>query len=121
MKLKLNLLAIAFIISMTPLETVAADLQVHMTGLRNTKGQILVGLFNDEDKFPNKEAEFRGIIVKSTDKKASVVFKDVPEGVYAVAIIHDENMDGKSKFLGYKLISWWFGLTTEENENSLSS
>jgi len=95
MKLNLSLAVTALSALLFPPVVAAADLQVDIKGLKNKKGQILVGMFDDEKKFPNKEAEFRGLVIKPGDKKASVVFKDVPEGVYAVAIIHDENMDGK--------------------------
>ena len=102
MKIKSGTLVVAFLILMITSTSSAADLTVHIKGLNNSKGQILVGLFNDENTFPSKKAEYDGIIAKPADVKDGVVFKDVPQGTYAVAIIHDENNDGKlgTNFLG---------------------
>ena len=102
MKIKTGALVLAFFMLLIPSAVAAADLNVHIKGLRNTNGQILVGLFNHENTFPSKKAEYKGLIVKPVDVKAGGVFKDVPQGTYAVAIIHDENTDGKlgTNFLG---------------------
>lgn len=94
MKSKLSLLLAALILLWIPFAASAADLQVEIKGLRNSKGQIKVGLYQ-KDGFPDSGTEFRGVNMKPVEKKAAAVFKDVPEGTYAVGIIHDENMDGR--------------------------
>lgn len=40
--------------------------------------------------------------MKIRDTKARCSFLDIPSGTYALAVIHDENMDGKlnTNFLG---------------------
>jgi uncharacterized protein (DUF2141 family) len=46
------------------------------------------------------------VMTKIQDTKARCDFVDVPPGTYALAVIHDENMDGK---LGTN----WMGVPTE--------
>ena len=45
--------------------------------------------------FPGKGEVFAGAVVKVTDNTLSYTFKDIPFGIYAVAIYHDINSNGK--------------------------
>jgi len=92
MRLPISLL---FIILLVPLDAISGDLKISIDGLRNTKGQILIGVYNKEKKFPQKGFEFAGIVVKLTQAKSAAIFRNLPGGVYAAAVIHDENMDGE--------------------------
>ena len=94
MKLILSLVLATVFGIPVPFVAIAADLQVEIKGLRNSKGQIKVGLYQ-KNGFPDSGAEFRGVNIKPIEKKTEAVFQDVPEGTYAVGVIHDENMDGK--------------------------
>jgi len=48
-----------------PFDAISGDLEVSITGFRNTKGQILVGVHNKESNFPEKRFEFKGIVINS--------------------------------------------------------
>jgi uncharacterized protein (DUF2141 family) len=71
-----------------------------VTGIKNLEGEISIGLFSDEDNYP-KGDEFLGAFVKADDETITYTFENIPEGVYAIAIYHDENSDKKldSNFL----------------------
>ncbi len=59
---------------------------------------MLVALFNSKDGFPdNPKKKYKGITSKIKDKKSEAVFTDIPFGVYAVGILHDEDSDGEMK------------------------
>ena len=78
--------------------TGAATLTVHVTGARNAKGKIRAALFNGAEGFPNDAS--KAIQTQSADmdpqtSSAQIVFKNVPDGVYAVSVFHDENMNQK--------------------------
>jgi uncharacterized protein (DUF2141 family) len=63
--------------------------------LRNLRGNIGCRLFSSEQSFPRKT---EGTVRTSVPVTASVtrcVFKDIPPGIYAITVIHDENDNGK--------------------------
>lgn len=67
---------------------------VEIMGLRNNDGTTMVGLYNDANGFPGtpeKNSIIKGIKGTITDKKSIVEIKDMPYGVYAIAVFHDEN------------------------------
>ena len=71
-------------------------LSVTISHLRNSKGHVLISLFRDGQGFPDNGAiAFRKASLEIRDKKAAVQFPGLPAGRYAIAILHDENDDGK--------------------------
>lgn len=74
----------------------STGIKVDVTNLRSNNGFVLVSLFKDGAGFPdNSDKAFRRIKLGINDRKATVVFTDVPPGQYAIAILHDENNDQK--------------------------
>lgn len=74
-------------------------IEVSMVNFDNDKGTVQVGLYTSAEKFLNKE--FKAESSKITNKKATVVFTDVPDGVYAISCFHDEDDNGElNMFLG---------------------
>src|SRR5215470_780230 len=72
-------------------------LTVKIVGARNAKGRVGVALFQAARGFPtNASAALRTqqSAIDSRTMTAEVVFRDVPPGVYAVAVFHDENVNG---------------------------
>jgi uncharacterized protein (DUF2141 family) len=73
-------------------------LTVRVTGARNTKGKIWVNLFQDAQGFPDdpsKAIQQRSAEVDPSTMSAQVTFKDLPQGSFAVSVLHDENGNGK--------------------------
>ena len=87
----------------------AGDITVKVTGIRGAKGGVIVHLWNAADGFPmgvdKAVAEQKTAIQGDT---ATVVFKDVKPGTYAVRAIHDENGNGKldTNFMGKPKEGW---------------
>jgi uncharacterized protein (DUF2141 family) len=75
------------------------SLTVDVSELRNSKGTVLFALYNREDAFPDEHYKkyFKKLTGKIVNGKSSVTFDNLPEGKYAVNILHDENNDGKIK------------------------
>jgi len=69
------------------------NLTVQITGIKNSSGDIKIGLFNSEKSFNGKEEKFKGITVKAENKKMTWSVDDVPFGYYAVKAFHDEDQD----------------------------
>ena len=68
-------------------------LTVDTSGFRNNDGKVKVGLYNAEGKFLKET--YLGVFSEITNLKATVQFKNLPVGEYAVSIFHDENNSGK--------------------------
>jgi uncharacterized protein (DUF2141 family) len=75
------------------------SLKVEVSGIRNSAGSILFALYNREDAFPDEHYKkyFKKLTGKIVNGASSVTFENLPEGKYAVNILHDENNDGKIK------------------------
>jgi len=80
----------------------AGTLTVEVSGIKETKGMISVGLYSDKEGFPDKGKEYKGKDVEVTAGTVACTFKNIPDGTYAVAIFHDSNSNGKldKNFLG---------------------
>lgn len=72
-----------------------ATLTVNLAGFRNNEGNVKVGLYNNEGKFLKET--FLSVTTEIKALKASVQFKNLPLGEYAVSVYHDEDNDGKLK------------------------
>jgi uncharacterized protein (DUF2141 family) len=76
-----------------------AQVEVKIEGLSSDKGRVGAVLFNSADGFPkDSKKAFKSARAQIKDKKATVVFKDLPPGEYAFAVIHDENENGKMDY-----------------------
>ena len=65
-------------------------------------------LFESPDGFPDEYLRFATnvMVIKIRQAQARCDFEDIPPGTYAMAVVHDENMNGK-------LDTNWIGLPTE--------
>ena len=70
-------------------------LTVHASGLRNQKGALVCRLFASGEGFPAKPTYLAERRVKIPGTEANCEFRDIRPGVYAVALFHDENGNGK--------------------------
>ena len=89
-----------FFVSMAYAQT--GTIHVEISGINDIKGLVSIGLYSDENGFPDKGKEYKGKEVKVTGKTVVHTFKDVPFGTYAIAIFHDTNSNTKldKNFLG---------------------
>jgi len=73
------------------------DLTVHVSQLRNNTGVVQFALYNKEGSIPDEKYKKQYKIGKSTIQKnaATFVFSNLPEGTYAINILHDENRNGQ--------------------------
>ena len=74
--------------------------QIEVTGLRSARGQILACLVSNAKAFPDcsKDANARklAVPVRSGSQGPMVIdFGPMPVGTYAIALVHDENGNGR--------------------------
>ncbi len=98
----LNLPALAFAQSSCP------GIHVKIPNIKNSTGSIACGIFESAEGFPKKFlGSAKAVIIRKIQKtQAQCNFSDIPPGTYAIAVIHDENMNGE-------LDTNWFGIPTE--------
>ena len=84
------------------------DLVLEISDIRNTKGEILIALFDQSEGFPEDESKFfRADTIRGlSGTKARTMFKDLDYGQYAITLMHDENVDGKMEYS-------WIGMPQE--------
>ena len=70
---------------------------VNVTGLRSTKGDVVACLTRHEDTFPDcAGGEGAHRLTAPAGEARSLSFPRVAPGRYAVALLHDENGNGKA-------------------------
>lgn len=85
----------------------AADLDIQVTGIEKTDGNILIALY-DQNTFLKKP--LKGLRISAADKSVTGTFADLPDGEYAVSAIHDENANGRmdTNVMGIPTEKWGF-------------
>lgn len=85
-------------------------LTVALSDARNDEGRLAVALFASEADFPRQERALRGRLVPIARGRAAVTFRGLKPGVYAIAVLHDENSNSKMdfNFLGIPLEGYGF-------------
>ena len=79
-----------------PVPALSASIDLAITGLRSEKGNVLVCLSTDPDYFPDCSKDKKARKLKIAAAQAEKIkITGVKPGTYAVALIHDENANGK--------------------------
>lgn len=79
----------------------ALELTVVAEGFRNAQGLARIAVFSSAQGFPDRPTDNRyAASVKIFDGSARVRFAGLPQGDYAVSVLHDEDLDAKIK-LGF--------------------
>lgn len=96
-----SFLAIALaILASTVTVSAQHTLKVTVANIKETKGDVMVGLFDNSEHFLKKSKA--GKTVKASANEVTVEFADLAPGEYAVSVIHDLNENGEldSNFMG---------------------
>ena len=68
-------------------------INVDISGFETDKGKARIGLFNEKETFLREAnwKQFSGI----NNNNATATFTDIPDGIYAISVYHDENDNEK--------------------------
>jgi uncharacterized protein (DUF2141 family) len=69
----------------------SGKIRIEIKNIRSTDGQVMVALCNSSSDFPVVKVPFKDAKAPISGSTVEVVFDDVPYGVYAAVICHDEN------------------------------
>jgi len=73
------------------------EVVVEITDMRNTRGTVLACLTNEAERFPSCRDDAHSQRLSVPANGALVLrFRDVAPGTYAIALLHDENDNGRA-------------------------
>lgn len=78
-------------------ESPCAGIRVNVEDISNSTGTVACALFEAREGFPKEFLRYatRIMMMKVRNTQAHCNFLDIPPGEYALAVIHDENMNGE--------------------------
>ena len=79
----------------TPEKVVNVPLKVIVDNLSTNEGEIEIGVYTPQNKFPDEKDKFKKYRFKPENMKLEIELTDLKYGEYAFAIYHDENNNGK--------------------------
>ncbi len=94
MKLLLTTIAIVWAALIASPKTDSYDLTIQIDGIRNNNGYIMVALHDGSSDFPDSDP-FMAVEGEAENGSIELVIENVPEGEYAIALMHDENGNGE--------------------------
>jgi len=79
-------------------EPTGVDITVQINNLKNDNGFVLLGLHNQNTFMKTEIPALNSVQEKIKDGKIKVTFKNIPEGIYAIMVVHDENANNRMDF-----------------------
>ena len=78
-------------------ESPCPGIHVTILNIRNSVGTVACALFESPAGFPDDylRSATNIMVIKIRQAQARCDFEDIPPGTYAMAVVHDENMNGK--------------------------
>ncbi len=91
-----------------PQSSSCPGIHVQILNIRNSTGTVDCALFDAPEGFPIEvlRSATNVMVIKVRHTQARCDFEDIPPGTYALAVIHDENSNGR-------LDTNWLGIPTE--------
>ena len=75
-----------------------STLELTVTNFEENKGQLIISIFNDPESFPTEGKELKTVVVDKIISNKATVNIELPTGDYAIALLHDRNLDGVCNF-----------------------
>jgi uncharacterized protein (DUF2141 family) len=91
-----------------------STLTIHINGLHSAKGRLNVALYRDGKGFPSDPASSvasQRLEIDPQTLSATAVFANVPQGAYAVSVMHDEDLTGKMEYDAQGIPQEGYGLS----------
>jgi uncharacterized protein (DUF2141 family) len=107
-----RLLSIALLAATALAQSPCPGIHVRIPDIRNSTGTVACALFESPTGFPIEFLHYATnvMVIKVRDTRARCDFEDIPPGTYALAVVHDENMNGRldTGLLGVPLEGYGF-------------
>ncbi|WP_299245308.1 DUF2141 domain-containing protein [uncultured Aquimarina sp.] len=69
------------------------SIEINITNVKSDNGTIMIGLYKGEDNFYRKT--YKSVTIKAKKGSLTVTLDDIPNGMYAISLYHDENDNKK--------------------------
>ena len=109
--MKFLLLFFAFIFSITLSAQTRSSVQVNIQEASSDRGMIRVLLFSDAAGFPDQVGKaVKSFSLPPKNQQVAFTISDLAPGTYALAVIHDQDSNGKlsSNAVGYPIEKFGF-------------
>ena len=107
-------LALAAAVSIGAAPPSPADVVVTATGLRNAKGVVRACMTSEADHFPSCASPDTSYnTVSDAGGTVTLTFRGVKPGRYAIALLHDENANGKADRAAMMIPTEGFGFSRD--------
>jgi uncharacterized protein (DUF2141 family) len=83
----------------SPAQPTGSTVTVEVNGIRNVKGNVCLSMFNSPDGYPNSAS--KAVLARCftvVSNSFEIQIEGVVDGVYAIALWHDENRDEKLNY-----------------------
>lgn len=80
------------------INALAQQVIINVIGIKEAKGNIMIGIYNSPVNFTKVGSEIKCIIVPADSETVSVTITDLEEGEYAFTVLHDKNANGKCDY-----------------------
>lgn len=107
-------LSAAALVGAAPLPASSCDVTIVATGLRNAHGVVRACMTGDSAQFPrctNSPTAYRTVVDAAGN--VTLTLKGVKPGRYAIALLHDENGNGKADRAGGMIPREGFGFSRD--------
>ena len=106
-------LAGGLLLGATPPSAAPAEVTIVAKNLRHSHGVVRACLTGLSDRFPRCDDPRTFTRVSEAAGTVTLVFRDVPAGRYAVALLHDENANGKADRAAMMIPKEGFGFSRD--------
>ena len=92
-----------FLVVIMPLHAQNYDISVTIQNIKEIKGHIQIGLYNNPEEFPKVGKEYKRFYFKVDSHRMTYRIPNLNKGKYAIATYHDINSDKEcnTNFFGY--------------------
>ncbi|MDO5663986.1 MAG: DUF2141 domain-containing protein [Bacteroidia bacterium] len=79
-------------------QAITQKITIHVAGIKEAKGNILIGVYDDPKNFAKVGRQIKLISVPADSETIKVTITDLKEGEYAFTVLHDKNANGKCDY-----------------------
>lgn len=75
-------------------------LTIEISNVKSTSGIIRLAFFTDSQSFEDEKPQFEKLVSKESLSKEAITvhYTDIPRGIYGIALLDDENRNGKMDY-----------------------
>jgi len=111
---------VALLLAFSSTAIKAQDVTLTVTGIALLKGNIIGGIYGADNNFPERGMSIQKQVRSADTNTITMVFTNIPDGEYAIAVFHDEDKSGKmnKNFIG--IPQEMFGFSNKATPGALS-